>query len=81
MQEYLVISAIGEDKPGIINGLSQAASECGCNILDTRMTVLGGEFALIMMISGQTDQISYQIMPTRFDGLQARICQFMYNFI
>lgn len=58
MQEYLVISAIGEDKPGIINGLSQAATECGCNILDTRMTVLGGEFALIMMIRGLSDQIT-----------------------
>ena len=58
MQEYLVISAIGEDKPGIINGLSQVASECGCNIQDTRMTVLGGEFALLMLISGQSEQVS-----------------------
>lgn len=58
MQEYLVISAIGEDKSGIINGLSRAATECSCNIMDTRMTVLGGEFALIMMISGQSDQIA-----------------------
>lgn len=58
MQEYLVISAIGEDKSGIINGLSQAANECDCNILDTRMTVLGGEFALIMMISGQAEAVS-----------------------
>ena len=53
MQEYLVISAIGEDKPGIINALSQAATENRCNILDTRMTVLGGEFALLMMLNGQ----------------------------
>ena len=58
MQEYLVISAIGEDKPGIINGLSQTATESGCNILDTRMTVLGGEFALIMLINGLPDQIA-----------------------
>jgi len=58
MQEYLVISAIGEDKPGIINGLSHTATDSGCNILDTRMTVLGGEFAIIMMISGQTEQIA-----------------------
>ena len=70
MQEYLVISAIGEDKPGIINGLSQAASECGCNILDTRMTVLGGEFALIMMISGQLEEIAAaeSLIPQVADG-------------
>lgn len=53
MQEYLVISAIGDDKPGIINALSKAATDSQCNILDTRMTVLGGEFALLMMISGE----------------------------
>jgi glycine cleavage system transcriptional repressor len=66
MQDLLVISAIGEDKPGIINGLSQAATECHCNILDTRMTVLGGEFALIMMISGQSAAIAQaeQLFPS-----------------
>ena len=57
MLEYLVISAIGEDKPGIINALSKVATQSDCNILDTRMTVLGGEFALLMMISGQVAQI------------------------
>ncbi|MAR92957.1 MAG: ACT domain-containing protein [Pseudomonadota bacterium] len=58
MQEYLVISAIGEDKPGIINGLSQAATECDCNIMDTRMTVLGGEFALIMLLAAASDNLA-----------------------
>ena len=58
MQEYLVISAIGEDKPGIINALSQAATDSQCNIQDTRMTVLGGEFALIMLTSGSNEMIS-----------------------
>jgi len=57
MQEFLVVSAIGEDKPGIINALSQTATESGCNILDTRMTVLGGEFALLMMLSGQPPEL------------------------
>lgn len=58
MTDYLVISALGTDKPGIINALSKQAVAHGCNILDTRMTVLGGEFALMMMISGEQDQIT-----------------------
>ncbi len=58
MQEYLVISAIGEDRPGIINSLSQAATDSQCNILDTRMAVLGGEFALIMLVNGQADDVA-----------------------
>ena len=72
MNEYLVISAIGEDRSGIINGLSVAASEANCNILDTRMTVLGGEFALIMMISGQPENIAQaeQSIPAIADQFQ-----------
>ncbi len=72
MQEFLVVSAIGEDKPGIINALSQVATESGCNILDTRMTVLGGEFALLMMLNGSAeniDQVTRALTP-----VAARYC-------
>ncbi|MCG8317245.1 MAG: hypothetical protein MI976_28835 [Pseudomonadales bacterium] len=58
MTDYLVISALGSDKPGIINRLSEKAVLNNCNILDTRMTVLGGEFALLMLISGSTDTLA-----------------------
>lgn len=54
---YLVISSIGSDKPGIVNELARACSDNQCNIVDSRMTVLGGEFAVIMMVSGQWDAI------------------------
>ena len=54
----LVISAIGTDQPGIVNQLSKLCAECDCNIVDSRMTVLGGEFAVIMLISGNWDSIA-----------------------
>lgn len=57
MTQYLVVSAVGSDKPGIINKLSEQALALNCNIVDTRMTVLGGEFALLMMVSGTADAI------------------------
>jgi len=49
---YLVISALGKDRPGIVNSLSKAALDCGCNITNSRMAVLGGEFALMLLIHG-----------------------------
>ena len=55
---YLVISSIGTDKPGIVNKLAHACSTNLCNIIDSRMTVLGGEFAVIMMVSGSWDAIA-----------------------
>lgn len=55
---YLVISSVGTDKPGIVNELAKACSSNLCNIIDSRMTVLGGEFAVIMMVSGAWDAIA-----------------------
>ncbi len=52
MKKYFVISALGKDRPGIVNQLSRVILDSGCNIEDSRMTVLGGEFALILMLSG-----------------------------
>ncbi len=58
MKKYLVLSAIGKDRPGIVNDLSKAILESGCNIEDSRMTVLGGEFALILLISGNWSAVA-----------------------
>ncbi|HYH49107.1 MAG TPA: ACT domain-containing protein [Acidimicrobiia bacterium] len=49
---YLVLTAVGPDRPGLVNGLSSLISEAGANIEDSRMAVLGGEFAMIVLISG-----------------------------
>ncbi|MGD2116869.1 MAG: glycine cleavage system protein R [Chromatiales bacterium] len=57
-KNYLVLSALGKDRPGIVDQLSKAIFDLGCNITDTRMTVLGGEFALLQMIEGQWNQLA-----------------------
>jgi glycine cleavage system transcriptional repressor len=51
-KNYLVISALGPDRPGIVDILSGAILDHGCNIVDSRMTVLGGEFAILLMVEG-----------------------------
>lgn len=58
MQNYLVVSVLGADRPGIANQLSTLASEHNCNIVDSRMAVLGGEFAVIMMLEGSWSSIA-----------------------
>ncbi len=56
--KHLVISAVGKDRPGIVNDLSKSIVDAGCNIEDSRMTVLGGEFALIVLISGSWSAVA-----------------------
>jgi glycine cleavage system transcriptional repressor len=58
MKKYFVISALGNDRPGIVDQLSKTILECGCNIEDSRMTVLGGEFAVILLVSGHWGAIT-----------------------
>ncbi len=51
-KDYLVITASGEDKVGLVEKLTNQITETGCNIEQSRMEVLGGQFALIMLVSG-----------------------------
>jgi glycine cleavage system transcriptional repressor len=55
---YLVISALGADRPGIVNSLSRAIAEHGCNIEDSRMAVLGGEFAAMLLVEGKWNTLA-----------------------
>jgi glycine cleavage system transcriptional repressor len=49
---YAVLTAIGSDRVGIVDDLSGSVSSAGCNIEESKMAVLGGEFAVIMLVSG-----------------------------
>ncbi len=57
-KQFLVISALGEDKPGIVKNITRPITESGANILDSRMTILGGEFAILMMVEGSWDTLA-----------------------
>jgi glycine cleavage system transcriptional repressor len=45
----IALTFLGKDRPGIIAGVSQILFESGCNIEDTTMTILEGEFAMILV--------------------------------
>jgi len=55
---FLVLSALGDDHPGIIDKLTKAILDAECNIQDTRMTVLGGKFAILMQVDGPWDRLA-----------------------
>jgi glycine cleavage system transcriptional repressor len=71
MKELLVVSALGADQPGIISQMAAIITAQNGSIEDTRMTVLGGEFALIMLISGTAECIDRieRNLPAQADAL------------
>ena len=48
---YAVFSAIGADRVGIVDDISGLVSEGGGNIEESKMAVLGSEFAVMMLVS------------------------------
>jgi glycine cleavage system transcriptional repressor len=52
MNKLLVISAVGTDRPGIVHELTRLVLNCGGNIVESRMTGLGKEFAMLLLVSG-----------------------------
>lgn len=66
MTTKLVISALGADRPGIVDELSNIIYTHALNIEDSRMSVLGGEFAILLLISGEQSSI---------DALQAQTAE------
>jgi glycine cleavage system transcriptional repressor len=58
MSNQLVIAALGEDRPGLVDRLSGWVTDSGCNIADSRMTVLGGEFAVLLLVTGNWNNLA-----------------------
>jgi len=49
--EFLVLTAIGPDRPGLVEALSEAIAAHGANWLESRMARLGGQFAGLLRVS------------------------------
>ena len=58
MSSHLVISAIGDDQRGIVEKIASVINDNGCNIENSRMSVLGGAFAQILLVSGKWNNLA-----------------------
>lgn len=68
MKTQLVISALGEDRPGIVDELSNIIYTHALNVEDSRMSVLGGEFAILLLVSGE--QSSIDAIQSQLDDIE-----------
>ena len=72
-----VISVIGEDKVGIIAGISTVLAEAGVNILDITQTAIEGLFTMIMIVDISGAVVSFEELKQRLSakgvGMSVRI--------
>jgi glycine cleavage system transcriptional repressor len=56
-KRFKVLTAIGPDRAGLVQAISSAVHQAGANLEDSRMAVLGGEFAMLVLLSGTVAEL------------------------
>ena len=57
-REHLILTATGPDQVGLVEKISAFITQRGCNIEDSKMAVFYGEFAVIILISGDSRSLA-----------------------
>lgn len=57
-ENYLVITAVGKEEQDVLIEISDQVAALRCTILDCRMTVLGEESAVYMLVTGKWDALT-----------------------
>lgn len=48
---HFAVTVISKDRPGIVADISEVLYRLGCNLEDSSCTMLGGDFAIILIVS------------------------------
>jgi len=58
MKQFLAISAIGKDRPGLTHDVVRTITDCGASISESRMLPLGSEFAMQILVTGNWHSVA-----------------------
>lgn len=56
----LAVTALGADQPGIVAAVAEVLRERGGNVEDSAMTILGGHFAIVLIVASEDDPADLQ---------------------
>jgi glycine cleavage system transcriptional repressor len=63
----LTVTAIGEDRPGIVAAVTGVLLERGCNLADCSMSLLRRQFAMILLVEAP-DDLSIEALQAALGG-------------
>lgn len=58
---HFALTAIGEDRPGIVSAVTEPLARLGCNLEDSSSSILRGHFAIMLILSAPDDVSADQI--------------------
>ena len=72
MSTRWIVTALGKDRPGIVAGITKILYQLGCNLEDSAMTRLGGEFAVMLAFSSSANA-GPERLRRAFEPLERRL--------
>lgn len=63
MSSRYIMTAFGEDRPGIVADVTRVLYENGCNLEENSMTLLADEFTLILLFSSSDADVEERLQP------------------
>src|SRR5262245_301386 len=76
MDRFAIVTAFGQDQPGIVAGLAEGLFQLGCNIEDTSSVQLRGEFTMMLLVhlpkGMAADQLAEQL-PSHISSLDLTV--------
>lgn len=55
---YLAVAVLGEDRPDAIDAITRSILECKCDILDSRVTLLGEQRGMLLLVQGNWNTLA-----------------------
>ena len=72
MTKRWIVTALGKDRAGLVAGITKVLYELGCNLEDSAMTRLEGEFT-IMLIFSTPARVTETILRKRFAPIEREL--------
>lgn len=60
MNEWYMLTLVGRDRPGIVAAVARVLYEAGMNLGEASMMRLGGNFTIMLMVSGDSSERAVQ---------------------
>lgn len=60
-RNLVAVTAVGNDRPGIVAGVSRVLFESGCNLEDVSSTILRGHFSMMLIVAAPGDLASEEL--------------------
>lgn len=61
-EEHVVVTVMGQDRVGIVAGVSKILAECGANILDLTSTKMRDTFVMIILVDTSRSKVDLKVL-------------------